>query len=123
MKIEFVCSGPCKRNLPQSEFYSSKRKDRLSTYQYRECKTCFRQRMNIKHAQQKLLLVEEHGGKCLHCGYSVARVLQFHHLEPQHKDFTIGYRPSANIATLRKEAEKCILLCPNCHAEKHLGVW
>ena len=44
--------------------------------------------------------------------------LEFHHLDPKEKDFSI----STNIKSLdliKKELDKCILLCANCHREEH----
>ena len=62
----------------------------------------------------------EWGGKCSSCGYCKdIRILQFHHLRD--KKFTIcAYRGpmSAGVERrIRTEANKCILLCPNCHWE------
>ena len=59
------------------------------------------------------------GGKCSECGYhEYVDILHFHHIAD--KSFSIGsYRRYSNEALL-KEAEKCILLCPNCHSIKHL---
>lgn len=89
-----------------------------------ECIPCFKGRMSARHALAKLTLVQEHGGKCEHCGYDRdPRVLAFHHIDPATKLFGIAKHLSAPLSRLRLEAEKCILLCPNCHAEKHLGLW
>ena len=62
----------------------------------------------------------EKGGKCSICGYcKQIRILQFHHLRD--KSFGVcDYRGkmSERIAKrIRVEADKCILLCPNCHGE------
>lgn len=62
----------------------------------------------------------EKGGKCSLCGYcKEIKILQFHHLRDK-KDEVCRYRGpmSTHIAQrIRDEAEKCILLCPNCHWE------
>ena len=47
--------------------------------------------------------------------------LAFHHLDPMEKDFNIGGKSWA-IETLKKEADKCILVCHNCHTEIHQGL-
>ncbi len=60
------------------------------------------------------------GGACCRCGYSKSmRALTFHHLNPSKKDFTIGKWRSLNWETIRKELDKCVMLCANCHAEEH----
>lgn len=63
-------------------------------------------------------------GKCQVCGYNKClRSLEFHHLDPLQKDFTI----SGNLKRIKKEKvikelEKCILVCSNCHGEIHDGL-
>lgn len=69
----------------------------------------------------KQMAVEYKGGKCVQCSYNKClRAMEFHHLDPNEKDFGI----SANGYTLswekiKKELDKCILVCSNCHAEIH----
>ena len=70
----------------------------------------------------KTTLVEYKGGKCQCCGYNrCIRALEFHHLDPSQKDFTISGK-SKSFETLKKEADKCILVCSNCHKEIHAGI-
>lgn len=67
----------------------------------------------------KIKLVEYKGGCCEVCGYNKnIKVLQFHHTNPNEKDFTIGGK-SWSFERLIKEADKCILVCANCHIEIH----
>jgi DNA-binding CsgD family transcriptional regulator len=67
----------------------------------------------------KIKLVEYHGGKCEKCGYNKCiDALQFHHKDSNEKDFTIGGK-SYSLERLKKESDKCILLCSNCHIEIH----
>jgi hypothetical protein len=40
-------------------------------------------------------------------------------LEPEHKDFHFGNTKTTNIDKIRKELDKCILVCANCHREIH----
>ena len=70
----------------------------------------------------KTKLVEYKGGKCQCCGYNrCIRALEFHHLDPSQKDFTISGK-SKSFETLKNEADKCILVCSNCHKEIHAGI-
>ena len=67
--------------------------------------------------------VEEKGGKCQCCGYdNCIEALEFHHLNPNEKDFTLSDR---NLITdwdlIKPEIDKCILVCANCHREIHAG--
>ena len=47
------------------------------------------------------------------------RALEFHHLNPEEKDFGISKTLTRSMDSLRKEVDKCILVCSNCHAEIH----
>lgn len=67
----------------------------------------------------KLKLIEYKGGKCEKCGYDkCVAALEFHHLDPNEKDFTISGK-SWSFERLKKEVDKCILICSNCHKEIH----
>lgn len=67
--------------------------------------------------------VEQHGGRCLRCGYNACiRSLQFHHKDPSQKDFTISGK-SVSWDRITQELDKCVLLCANCHGEIHSGIW
>ena len=67
----------------------------------------------------KLQLVEYKGGKCEMCGYDrCIDALSFHHKNPNEKDFTIGGK-SYSFERLKKEVDKCIMVCQNCHIEIH----
>lgn len=69
--------------------------------------------------RQKITLVDYKGGCCEKCGYNKSiAALQFHHKNPEEKDFTIG-GSSYSIDRLKKEADKCMLVCANCHIEIH----
>lgn len=47
------------------------------------------------------------------------RALEFHHTDPKEKDFGISTCLTKSIEELKAEADKCILVCSNCHAELH----
>ena len=69
--------------------------------------------------REKIKLVEYKGGKCEKCDYDKCTdALEFHHLDPNEKDFTISGK-SWSFERLKKEVEKCILVCSNCHKEIH----
>lgn len=56
------------------------------------------------------------GGKCTKCGS--CEELEFDHIDPETKSYTIASRPSASNEKFWKEVEKCQLLCNKCHKEK-----
>ena len=62
------------------------------------------------------------GGKCEHCGYNAnLSALEFHHKNPEEKEFQVDIRAFSNYSLEKLEAEldKCELLCSNCHKEHH----
>lgn len=68
-------------------------------------------------------LVKLFGGKCKLCGYDYCiAALHFHHINPKDKKFGISQSRIRNFEKLKKEAEKCILVCSNCHAEIESGL-
>lgn len=70
----------------------------------------------------KLRLIAFFGGKCKLCGYDRHEgALEFHHLDPSKKDFSISGK-SHSFNRLLEEAKKCVLLCSNCHSEVHAGI-
>ena len=70
----------------------------------------------------KLKLVEYKGGKCENCGYNTCiDALEFHHKDPNEKDFTISGK-SWSFEKLKIESDKCILVCSNCHKEIHMKI-
>ena len=79
----------------------------------------------LRHLDRKLksILVARKGGKCERCGYcSCEGALQFHHIDPTEKEFTVAsvnFGGTFNMESLLKEVDKCVLLCANCHAEEH----
>lgn len=76
-------------------------------------------RMNNYRRNNKKKAVEYKGGKCQNCGYKKSYYcLSFHHINPKEKDFNIS---SATMSwdSIKKEIDKCVLVCMNCHGEIH----
>jgi hypothetical protein len=71
---------------------------------------------------KKKKLIEYKGGKCQICGYNKCeQALDFHHINPKEKDFDISSN-SYSFDKMKKEADKCALLCATCHREVHTGI-
>jgi hypothetical protein len=74
---------------------------------------------------QKKVLLECFGGKCIICGYKkYFGALEFHHINPKQKKFTLSRRTKklgnfSHLTEFINEAHKCVLLCKNCHIEVH----
>lgn len=69
-------------------------------------------------------LKEAFGSKCGICGYNkTLKALEFHHLDPNEKDFTFSkWDKVAKWEKLVDEVKKCVLICANCHREVHYGI-
>lgn len=79
-------------------------------------------RQKKRGIRRKLKLVELKGGCCQKCGYNKnLAVLTFHHIDPNQKLFCIQSRniSNYNFDKVLAEADKCELLCHNCHHETH----
>jgi hypothetical protein len=71
---------------------------------------------------RKVELILRYGGCCAECGYAKNfSALEFHHIDSKSKSFQLDLRSLSNRkwSVVLEEAEKCILLCSNCHAELH----
>lgn len=88
------------------------------------CLKCRSEAVARRRRKVKQALVDEAGGACVACGYRrCVAALEFHHLEPAEKKFSLSHRGvTRSMARARAEAEKCVLLCSNCHAEVEAGV-
>jgi hypothetical protein len=57
---------------------------------------------------------------CARCGYREhASALDLHHTSRSTKSFNITQALSRSLTRLAAEAEKCIVLCANCHRIEH----
>jgi len=72
----------------------------------------------------KVMLVEYRGGKCQICGYSKTPwALDLHHIDEKKKEFGMSVRGlTRSWERLKQEADKCVLVCANCHREIHAGI-
>ncbi|MEA2310982.1 MAG: hypothetical protein QOE28_950 [Solirubrobacteraceae bacterium] len=88
------------------------------------CRQCRIEAVSAHRRRIKEQLVAEAGGACVICGYAgYAGALQFHHLDPATKRFSLAARGVArSLDKARAEVAKCCLLCANCHAEVEAGL-
>jgi transposase len=90
---------------------------------YYRCIACRSAAVVKRRRAVKQILVDEAGGACRICGYNrFPAALQFHHLDPSEKAFSLSRRGvTIALEAARNEAAKCVLLCANCHAEVEGG--
>lgn len=84
------------------------------------CKTCSIRMVYNRRRTIKLRAIEYKGGKCEDCGgVFPGCAYDFHHRDPNEKDFTIGNHDNASWDKLKPELDKCALICSNCHRIRH----
>lgn len=87
------------------------------------CKACHNINTINRGRANKKTYVEYKGGKCERCGYSKCLdALEFHHKNPDKKDPLFRGMRYWGLSRARKELDKCMLVCSNCHKELHVGL-
>ena len=107
----------CSQTKSASEFYFRRDKTNFSSY----CKPCMGKQALTRQRKFKVQCVEYKGGKCIKCGYDkYIGALDFHHLDPLQKDFSISQAKLWQFNNaIKLELDKCVILCSNCHREEH----
>lgn len=97
--------------MPEKRSYSDRRKYLIEA-------------VSKRRRRIKVMAVEFKGGKCQICGYNkYVGALDLHHVDPDKKSFSISSRGhSRSWEKVKKELNKCMLLCANCHREIEAGV-
>lgn len=79
----------------------------------------------IKNTQNRMQLFQKWKQTlcCVVCGEKHTPCLDFHHIDPNVKDFTVG-EAFGKYGSKRvvEEARKCAVVCKNCHTKIHSGV-
>ncbi len=84
------------------------------------CKSCHNKQTIKRGRANRLIYIDYMGGKCLNCGYSkCVEALEFHHIDKFKKDPTFKSIRYWGFEKAKKELDKCVLLCSNCHREEH----
>lgn len=115
----------CGRELPLEMFDESR-------HQCKDCRKAYRKRRRQEHpeihlaqAMRRQKRVQEwlHTLKtpCIICGESEPCCIDFHHINPDTKEFTISQHLGKGRDVLRKEISRCICVCANCHRKIHFG--
>jgi DNA-binding CsgD family transcriptional regulator len=101
--------------------YAGKKRIELSEA---DRKTKAVQAVQKRRKKIKELAIEYKGGKCEKCGYNkYVGAMEFHHLDPNKKDFSLSQKGHCRSwKAVKKELDKCILVCANCHREIHGGL-
>jgi hypothetical protein len=107
----------CKQCKSLSEYSPTNKLGNLNSY----CKTCATKKNRQPKQRFKEECIDYKGGKCINCGYNKCpAALEFHHRNPKEKDFSVSHISVVTLnENIKKELDKCDLLCSNCHKELH----
>lgn len=114
-----ICENTLKGN--QRKYCSNKCKQKAH-WERGKSKNNSYHSQTIRGIDRKIYFVKLLGGKCTKCGYNKnLSALEFHHRDPEEKEFGLDVRRFANnsIEKVTPEVGKCDLLCANCHRELH----
>lgn len=107
-------TNPCRSCGERSAYCTHRRKD--NTY---VCENCYRKQNVVNISKNKEWLWEHKASVgCVLCHESDPRCLDYHHLYPKKKKFSIGSITSSipNQAIII-EMKKCVVICSNCHRQ------
>lgn len=86
------------------------------------CGRCHNQEVKKYYKAKREKWLDYLGGKCVVCGYDTYPCsLATHHLDPDKKDPNFNTARHWSFEKIKKELDKCVLACHNCHAAIHAG--
>lgn len=132
-----ICSK-CKVDRPEEEFAFKNKSKNIRQVHCKHCKREYakkhyidnkdsykkRSRVNNKsYASRNRDFLNElkDSLQCIRCGQNHIATLDFHHTNPDEKEFSItrAISNSYSIDKIKNEISKCIVLCSNCHRIHH----
>lgn len=116
----------CGRELPLEMFDEGR-------HQCKDCRRAYRKQRRLEHPEihrAQATRRQDRQGEwlnsiktpCIVCGEAEPVCIDFHHINPVDKDFTIGKHGSRSREWLLQEVSKCVCLCANCHRKVHAGL-
>ena len=117
------CGNKIPRKIPHTDRKTNKsRQFCFNCSPFKMPKTNYSQEHKSERRRRKEALVKMLGGHCTKCGYHKSiGALSFHHKNLKNKCFDISNNGNLmqDWDLVQKEAQKCELLCLNCHSELH----
>lgn len=113
-----ICSK-CGLEKPIEQFNF---RDKVKGTRRADCKECHNGYVKQKYQERKSMITKlKSQVKCAKCGEDRGYCLDYHHIDPVTKKFTIAQylSNSTSMKDLDEEIKKCIVLCANCHREFH----
>jgi hypothetical protein len=117
---QITINGILHKRCPRCKEIKEINKQNFKPYNPSWCSLCVSKNCHDRQKSFKEKAVLYKGGKCSQCGYNKCfGALDFHHVNPSEKDFEINIVRWKKWDIIKKELDKCICLCRNCHAEEH----
>lgn len=130
--METKCCTKCKEDLPVSCF--NKKKDNLQTF----CIECNKKYLRQHYLDNKASYIAKARTntrkyknqyqdykaqlQCQRCSEDSPSCLDFHHVDPDQKDYAISKAiRTKTLKAIQEELNKCAVLCSNCHRKYHAG--
>jgi hypothetical protein len=118
--MEMKTCVTCNTEKPIESFYNrSGRKNKTHSM----CKMCFNSYCTDRWIKKKIDAIVYKGSKCIDCNLQYPNepyvIFDFHHLDPQQKDFDWSKLRLMSNQKIIIELDKCDLLCSNCHRKRH----
>lgn len=127
------CKECCKQH---NKSYYDSNTDKLKQYQQKYVSEHFEKVAKFQHEywEKNKIMLQEHSKtyrsnkrkivnslktSCAKCGEDRLYLIDFHHIDPKQKSFTISDNYQKSTALLAEEVKKCVCLCANCHREYH----
>lgn len=111
----------CQITLTKDNTYKRGGKDKRTLQSY--CKKCWNHMCSQRWITRKIAAIEAMGGKCADCERTyIYQAMSFHHLDPRKKDFSWNELKKRSQEQINEELSKCVLLCLNCHAIRHVSL-
>lgn len=105
----------CQKNKDTEEFYKKSKTGKTQSY----CKSCHKTITIERLKSYRKEFVDYGGGKCQKCGYNkCVAALEFHHEGEKDPSWSKFKNRKLN-EEIKRELNRCVLLCANCHREAH----
>jgi predicted HNH restriction endonuclease len=113
-----------KRQFSSDEEREAYKKDYMKEYRIKNKEKLYavdKKKTQERRKKHKKLAVEYLGSECKGCGLKTDKycVYDFHHTTPENKEADPGSLLHYSWERLKKELDKCVLLCANCHRIEH----
>lgn len=108
-KAKNIFNGHCKecQNIMGREYY------------YKNLKKYYDKNKKRQLFISQYLKDIKNNSSCEKCGENHPACLDFHHINPKNKLYTISTMVTNSLNKVKEEIAKCIIICSNCHRKLH----